>query len=47
MGVSAYALKGEIDYTLFGLLFTLSGAFLAALKVSPPPVLLCFVLWLN
>ena len=32
MGVSVYALKGEIDYTTFGLLLTISGAFLAALK---------------
>jgi hypothetical protein len=31
-GVSIYALKGEIDYTTAGLLLTLFGAFLAALK---------------
>eukprot|EP00730_Choanoeca_flexa_P004925 TRINITY_DN11843_c0_g1_i2.p2 TRINITY_DN11843_c0_g1~~TRINITY_DN11843_c0_g1_i2.p2 ORF type:complete len:325 (+),score=97.40 TRINITY_DN11843_c0_g1_i2:3729-4703(+) len=32
IGVSVYALKGEIDYTTFGLLLTVSGAGLAALK---------------
>lgn len=32
-GVTIYAMKGEVDYTIFGLLLTLSGAFLAALKV--------------
>lgn len=32
LGVAIYALKGEIDYTTFGMSLTLFGAFLAALK---------------
>jgi len=42
LGVSMYAAKGEMDYTMFGLMFTVLGVFLAALKgvrtlaVSPP-----------
>ncbi|EDQ85279.1 uncharacterized protein MONBRDRAFT_29453 [Monosiga brevicollis MX1] len=32
LGVSVYALKGEVSYTLFGLILTAFGAFLAALK---------------
>lgn len=32
LGVSIYALKGEINYTVFGIVLTAFGAFLAALK---------------